>query len=260
MPAPTYTEITHDGQLGESPRGEWYLDAKNITRFRAKRLLKCAWTDCPALINYLMTEAGGSYPHPDGTPFACARNIKPHGRGLTSSGGAHMLAYAEAILEVSYDSAGPQWIGGTYVDEQMVPEQFWIHPPAGTFYWANGDALTKDEMKTSYPLLGWNYHLTLGRLLSLPSTPLSYIGTCNATAKQTYYLGLGFGAQTVLYGSPHIESHSAMGEGTRYSVAYQHPVNPFSWNCWWNSKNGAWEPLYYDNGAASRYYQYPSGW
>jgi hypothetical protein len=171
-----------------------------------------------------------------------------------------MIAYSEAVLKVLYDSAGPQWVGGTYVDEKMVPEQFHIRPPTGTFYWADGDALTTKEQNTSYPLLGWSWHLEIGRLLALPTTPLSYIGTCNSGAKSTYYLGLSFGSQTVLYGAPHIESHSAMGDGTRYSVLYRHPVNPFGVNKFWHAKNAAWELLYNEDDGTSPYYQYPAGW
>ena len=258
MSAPLYTEVTHEGRYGESPLGEWYQDAKGRTQFKATRLLKCAWTDCPALIGWLMSEAGASYPHPDGTTYAYVRNIKPRGRGQTSSGGTNMIAYAEAVLEVYYCTEGPRWINNTSVSEEMKAHQFWIAPPGGRLKWSNDDWVTPEEKAAAIPFLGWTYQLTLSNLLALPTTPLSYIGTCNASTKTCYYLGLSFASQTVLYGPPAISSYSAMGQGTRYTAVYNHGIRPHGFNRFWHAKTGAWEYLYQPNDDI--YVQTPLGW
>lgn len=259
MAAPSYTEITHEGRYGESPQPEWYLDAKLRWQFRAVRILECAWTDRAALIADLMTQAGGSYPHADGTEYAYARSIKPLGFGQTG-GTATLISYDKAAVEVFYSTEGPRWINGTYIDESMAPQQFWVHPPGGKLYWSNDDLLTDEERTTPIPFLGWEWNLTLGRLLTLPTTSQSYFGTCNNAAKSCYYLGLQFATQTVLYGPPTISSHSEMGGGTRYTAHYSHAIRPHGWNKFWHSKTAAWEYLYLAKNATNIYYAYPVLW
>jgi len=248
MAAPAYTEVTHEAQYGESPKPEWYIDAKNIWRFRATRLLKCAWVDRAALIADLMTQAGGSYPHDDGTPYAYVRKITPRGRGQTSSGGTNLIAYSESVLEVYYDSAGPQWVNGSYITEAMVAEQFHIHPPGGNLSWTGSVKLTDGEKSTSTPLYGWSYTYTLGRMLAMPSVPAAHVGSCNATVQTCGSFNLSMAAQTVLYGPPSVSKHSEMGEGTRYTASCSRPINPYGWNKFFRAETNAWESLYLPNG------------
>jgi len=235
---------------GVSPVETWYTDEKNRLQFRAKVFLLVNGPDVPTAITGLLSETGGVYPY---LTTALARKIEGRGRGVYGPSG-----YTECVLEVDYDTAGPRWVNGSYVQERMIAQQMWIEPPTGDFKWGDGMKLTNNEMATSYPFLGWTYELTLGRLLTQPSVPFNYLGSCNSGGKSCYYLGYSFGSQTVLFGAPSVAADAAMGSGTRYTAMYRHSIKPSGWNTFWNAANCAWEPLYDKDG--NLYIQYPVVW
>ena len=139
MAAPAYTEVA------PSPQPEWYEDQKGTVQFRAKRFLKCAWTDSRALIDWLYSEAGASYPHADGVVNAFVRGIKPIARGRTG-GTSSLISHSEAIFEVRYDTAGPKWVNGSYIQESLHPARFTVSPP-GKLWWEDGVRLTEEEVR-----------------------------------------------------------------------------------------------------------------
>jgi len=253
----SYTEVTHEGRYGESPAGEWYQDAKGRAQFRATRLLKCAWTDRIALIAYLMSEAGGPYPHADGTTYALVRGIKPRGRGQTSSGGTNLIAYTESVLEVFYTTEGPRWVNGLYLNEAIVPERVRITPPGPYLRWHTPTRdVEPNEKGVSFDTVA--HVISVGRAVSAPSDALTYIGCCNATTKSCFILPYTFASQTMLFGAPNVTSHTDYSVGTQYTYTYSHVYNPHGWNKFWRTETGAWEFLYDKDDNV--YVQYPVTW
>ncbi len=254
MPAPPYQEIK------PSPQPEWYVDGKDRLQCRAVRYMKCTWANRRALMEWLMTQAGGSYPHDDGTPYALARRIKSIPRGRTQ-GIPTLISHDECIVEVRYDTYGPQWVNSQYVEETLGRRAFRVYPP-GNMYWDEGPPdgikVTSDEARRGIPVIGSTHKLKIGRATTTPSDAMAYIGMCNTGIKETFTLGYSFPPQTVLYVPPFVGSHSDYSLGTRYTVVYEHIINPHGWNKYWRTSTGAWEYLY--NADGEIYVQYPATW
>jgi len=254
MPAPAHQEIK------PSPQPEWYIDGKGRMQCRATRYVKCAWAVRRNLFEWFYSQAGCQYPHDDGTPYALVRRVKQMPRGRTQ-GLPTLITHSEVILEVRYDSYGPQWVNGLYMDETLGAQTFRIYPPYN-LYWGGGITdgvrVTEAEARFGVPIIGAVHTVEIGRAVTLPSDALVYIGTCNKAIKETYTLGYSFPPQTVLYVPPTVSSHSDYTLGTRYAITYRHLVNPFGWNVFWRTATASWETLYQSNG--STYIQYPPTW
>jgi hypothetical protein len=247
MPAPAYTEDM------PSPRGEWYTNAKGIVNFRAKRILRCTWGDRAALIAWLGTEAGCTYPHADGTALSLVRGIQSEGfaKGI---GSGNLMSYSHATLTVSYDTAGPQWVNGVSMEEWMQPHQFEVWTPK--LWWADGKKNTENYCKT---VAGWKHVTSVSKALTVPSNAGAYIGMCNQNTKSTLTLGYSFAAQTLLYNPPSVSSHTDSG-GTRYSYQFEHIYHPGTWNKFWRQDTNAYETMYTTAAGNTPYVCYPATW
>jgi hypothetical protein len=252
MSAPTYTEVS------PSPQGEWYEDNKGRIQFRAQRILECAWTDVAALIVYLYSAVGASYPHPDGTTNSIVRRAKPRGRGKTG-GTQTLISYSRALVDVYYDTVGPRWVNGVYLDEKLVPYRVHQKPQGGlALVWSDDTPLgIIDRRGIEFGSVA--HQLVYGRMSSAPADALTYIGCCNAGTKSTFTLEVSdFAAQTVRYSVPSVEARTDYSAGTKYTVTYVHPINPNGWNRFWRGGTAAFEYLKKPDGTT--YIQYPATW
>lgn len=250
MSLPTYTEVS------PSPEGEWYEDRKGRRQFRAQRTLLCDWTDVPAMIAYLYSAAGSSYPHPDGTPHSLVRRVKPHARGKTG-GTATLASHATALLDVYYDTDGPRWVNGAYVDEAVSPMTIHHRPTGMSLRWSDDTPLSDADLK-GVEIEGGQHVLIMARMPSAPSDVFSYVNMCNSGAKNALILGYSWPAQTVRYAVPEVRAHFDYSGGTTYTAIYHHPINPNGWNKFWRGDKAAFETLYRPNG--DPYVQYPPSW
>jgi hypothetical protein len=251
---PSYDEIA------PSPRGEWYEDPRGRgQQFRATRWLKCRWVDRKELISWFYSASGCAYPHEDGTNLAIVRRAKPVGRGKTG-GTTTLISHDECILEVYYDSNGPRWVSGLYLEEEMAPRRMRIIPPTGQFYWKVGSNYIKITDNPGKVIDAWAWIMRVGRASSPPSDPQARVGCVNADPMNTYTLGYSFAAQVVLFGPPTVFGHTDYTAGTKYVYRYAHTINPFGWNKFWHgdATTPAWEYLYLSD--ESQYVQYPATW
>jgi hypothetical protein len=251
MAAPAYTEVA------PSPAPDWYTDSKGRIQFRARRWLKCAWTDLSAMIVWLYSEAGAAYPHPDGTPYALVRSVKPVARGRTGLTNG-LISHSEAVVEVLYDTAGPMWVNGVYVEEMIVPQRFPIRPVGYGLKWSDGTKLSPEDY-LPLAILGATHIYHIGRSSTYPTNAFSFVGMCNSGTKSCLILtSYTFSTQTVLYQPPRVSAQSDYSVGTKYDITYHHDINPNGWNKFWHAANNAWEFL--KTPSDDTYIQYPVGW
>lgn len=250
MAAPAFFEISG------SPKPEWYEDHKGRNQFRAWRLLDCAWEDRRQLIDWLYSEQGSGYPHDDGTPSAIVRRVIPEGWGRTS-GTAILIAYPRATLRVFYDTAGPVWVNGLYLNEEIVPHPYFIRPGGKNLFWSDGTPCEGEDYIGRY-ITGAQWIIEKGRLTTAPYNPFSAMSGVNGSMKYTYTLGYTFAAQQCLYNCPAISSHSEIYGGTKYKAIYRSDCNPKGWNKFWHAATNDWEYLYHPDD--SQYVQYPVTW
>lgn len=184
------------------------------------------------------------------------RRVKPEARGRIG-GVASKSSYEECILRVSYDTWGPRWVNGVYLDEYILPHQIYVSAPIGLF-WSDGESITARDAEFRMPVLGAMHVISVSRSTTVPANPFSNIGTVNATGKSCYILPYVYAAYTGLYGPPVVQSHTDYSLGTRYSYTFKHIINPNGWNSFWRPATGAWEAAYNENG--DLYVQYPPGW
>jgi len=249
MPPP-YTEVD------PSPQPEYYENSKGQLHFRATRILSCAWSNVQALCEYLYSPEGAAYPCSIGSSNAIVRRVKPLRRGRI--GGTETLSsYTDALVEVYYDTDGPRWVSGFYVDEKVAPHQFYIRTPGGLF-WSGHTAVSDAEAGFTMPVMGAAHILEVKRATSIPSDAFAYVGCCNGGAKSCILLPYSFPSQTVLYNPPHVGADFSYSYGTRYEYTYIHEISPFGWNKFFRPSRGRWENLYNDNG--DTYVQYPPSW
>ena len=249
--------MAYSTEISPSPINcRWYQDSDGVTQYHGERLLECAWDDRQEIILSLLSESAPGYPHADGTVSAIVRDIRPESRGAIG-GTADLASYSRCILRVIYDTKGPRWVNGLYVNESMYPTIINVQTPGG-LQWSDDSWVSKDEMSSVMSVVGWQHEITVGRATSAPPIATSYIGTVNASAKSCYYLPYYFASQTVKFGPPHVSSHTSYTTGTVYTYSYRHAINPFGWNKFWHSANQAWEYLYDADG--NYYTQYPLGW
>lgn len=248
---PTYKEID------PSPQPEFYENQRGQLHFRAKRWVVCDTTELGSVVSYFLSEAGSVYPHTTGYG-ALVRRVKPIPRGKIG-GTATLSTYPEAIVELTYDTDGPRWVSGLYVDEMIVGEQLYIRPPGFQgLTWQDGRKLTSTEIGTAIPVRGATHILNVGRSNTYPTDALTYMGMVNSGTKSCSTLAYSFAAGTVLYGVPRVSSHTDYVSGTKYEYTYRHTINPFGWNNFWNAETGTWEALKLPGG--SNYVQYTAGW
>ena len=235
--------IFADGkQPGEniSPIETWYEDEKGRMQFHAQKVFlsdspSTAIPDCPD-------------PYP-AMPQAWIRKVVARGRGVDN---------AQVVVVADYDTKGMVRGESSAIDEAMSPQQFWISAPiACKLRWANKKYVT-DAM--AYNLLGWAYELKYTGLLSAPAISLSQLGCCSGGGTACTVLPYSFPAEHVLFGAPAVSAHAEMGKGRRFSAIFRHLISPVGWNKWWHAENGAWEYLYTDKKATTRYIQYPPAW
>ncbi len=253
MAPPAYREID------PSPLNcRWYEDQYGRLQFRAERLLECSWADRPQLIGWLYSESGAPYPHDDGPSASIVRHVEPMARGGIS-GTATKSSYERSVVRVFYDSFGPRWVNGAYVDEYLVPRQIWVRPPGDErLAWSDGKPLTRAEMAVAVPVDTVSYVQSWGRQTTYPTDALDYIKTTNASPKICLLFSFVFPPGTLLYGPPRLHSHFAYQGGLQYYYTFNHTYNPNGWNKFWRAATNSWEALY--TPAAEPYLPYPPGW
>jgi len=250
---PAYSEVA------PSPFPEWYEDAKGRTQFRAKRLLECAWTDRRALMEWLYSESGAGYPHADGTNMAYVRGVRPRSRGK-SGGTASTISHTRCILEVRYDTAGPSWVNGVYIEEGYAPSTARIAPAGKDLYWSTGDKIDDKGELHGRSVLILEHFTRIAKAVEVPSLMFSAIGGCNSSSKSDGFGWYSWPKECVLYAAPEVTAHSDYTSGTRYEVTFRHPIFPPGWNHFWHAATASWEYLYTDSSASTIYVQYPYSW
>jgi hypothetical protein len=216
-----------------SPIEEQYIDEKDYIQYRVwQEFLSTAPTTDSTLVP-------SSY---NGAPL---RRLRSQGRGRDG---------IEAVFSAYYDTKGTPDPYGTALVEEIIPQQMWISNPWGKLYWPNGKRLRQDEFGQEYPLLGWAYRATYTNLLSAPSISSSSVGGCIAAGLNTMYGACG--PETLLFGTPKLTAAAKVGSGKRYGAVYSYAFNPNGWNKWWNVRAAAWQSLYLDKVAGTRYIYY----
>jgi hypothetical protein len=220
--------------------------------------LRCAWAQRYDVLGNILT-FGRQWPyHPDGSPVrAISGTIQPApADSALDAAGGHGLSYAEALLNVNFESADSEENNGDVVvySASIEPTAEYLTLPHKGLYWdAAQEEPLKPEEAPGMLQTGFDYKLTYYNLSSIPAAFLTLTGKCNVAAVPTSFFG-DLAAETLLYNPPTINRSVSFGTGSgnKWTLSTRLTYKPNEWNKFWRVETRAWSYQYCEDGSVHR--------
>lgn len=264
--------ITDVHELAGSPSERW-----DNGRFAAEQRLIVAWEERHELMALKLRYGGAPYVNsPPGMGQVVCRGATAVPFGGESSevsgfddpnspeGAASTLAaYEKALVTLFYSSPeGGDFVqnGNDFISESVSPTVEMMTLDHSRFAWgANDGPALEPEESPSRMLRGLDYEFARYDLRSVPQAAADLVGYVNDSTLVSRLLGLGFGAETLLYEAPVItRSLNTNGEAS-IQVRYRFTYRPTGWNKFWRAATQRFESIFIKGEGGELYRNYPLG-
>lgn len=227
----------------------------------ARVQLRCAWS----LRDDLVADIVGNlkeWPRiPNCKAYAQNASVVPAPGGETITDGQGNT-YDEAIVTVNYNqlkagNGGGDTQNGQLFSESLEPSAEFTTLNHKDFRWtsSSGDKLEPQEAPGKLQI-GMDYVLTRYNVNSIPAAVLNNVGTVNASAINSYLLGLNFAAETALL-CPVTPTRQINISGVgKWTLPVRFSIKPTGWNKFWRAKTQSYESIWLADGGA--YKSYPT--
>lgn len=240
-------------------------------RFRATRVLECAWDNRLTLMEQLLGaysidssgrvfRVGDVYPHRSGVYVESIPRIEGYGqRAADGSGNSRWkkarltVNYAQRSFNPDADSSGGSVSDLALFDETIDGSIQVIAVPADKkLFWADGTPIRDADVPLRQEsVMRWSVNWT--EEIPVASNLLSLAGQTNTSSITSVSLGLTFAAETLYYQFPTIQ-RTVFESGTNLAnVSVEFLYKPSGWNKFFQPGVQASAAIYTDAGASSQF-------
>lgn len=245
--------ILDQGELDGYPVETWTKDGLTaVVQFDT------SWENRNVIPPYLLAggEEGGPRRYPRNSFVNCFVKtvvFRPFGASSELFPGA--ITYEKARFTVNY---GPPDAGEAIdaTSESLEPSAEFITLDHKGLVWGADDGPPLKEAEAPGKLIRtFDYVKTFFGLEELPTSMLTYVGSCNEFEVTAVSLGLTFPAQTLLFNPPTASrTTNSEGEG-KWDLTYRLTYRPDTWNKFWRQESDDFDEIWHAGG--TQYFNFP---
>ncbi len=244
------SEVTHSKMSG-SPS-----EIRGIETYTATRTFKVAWDDRTEFMNdALEANNGFGHSYPD-NEFAKAITCQANPIGVELGTSDPNATYNHAVIVVNYaiptsDASRPESPNSSVaISESFEPWVENLELGHEGYRWGGGSGVPLTAAQAIVkPVYGVDYVFTRHRLLQMPTRPFRSIGRVNQSSMVTFFSGIPFSAEQILFKGFTVQNTVRLGVGNTYRATYRFGAREHGWNRFWLPNTGApnggsWEFIY----------------